>query len=179
MIPVSETPCMYVCMYCTHHDPLPPTFMSTGSSRPIGAIHLPLLDQPTQQVDFRHHRHGLHPPRLPALLLRHDGRAVPLEEPRQRPQRRVQRDFHKLSFLRHALAVGLAVRFQRRRLRVRVLAAIIDRWRRRRRWGELSDIPRIRNDLADLGEVEHDVLDGTLARRAALADPAEHIPQGH
>ena len=47
-------------------------------------------------------------------------------------------------------------------------------WRR-----ELPNIPRIRNDLADLGEVEHDILDGGLARRATLADPAEHVAQGH
>ena len=149
---------------------------STDSSRPVGAIHLPLLDQPTQQINFRHHRYRLHPPRFPVLFLRHHSRAIPLKEPRQRPQRRIQCDFYKLPFLRHTLAIYLAVRFQRR-LRVRVLVTITDRWRRRR--GELSDIPRIRNDLADLGEVEHDVLDGTLARRAALADPAEHVAQGH
>ena len=107
-------------------------------------------NKPSQQIHLRNNRNSLH--RTPIHPLRHNSRAVPLEKPAQRAQRRVARDLDKATppppFLLPL------------------------------RRGADPHVRRLRHHLAELAEVEHDVRDGRLRAGAAGRDVAQQVAEG-
>ena len=124
---------------------------------------LPLLYEPREQINLRHHCNRSQI--LVFVPIRNDGGTVPLEEPHQCLQGRIQSYLDEFAALGSSMALCLAICHGRFTLILR-----------RRK---VSNVFGVGDDFRDFGEVEHKIANGGVGARPTLAHPAEYISQSY